>query len=345
MNRQLAARTKEEIRAGRTMVQVLCAVSVWRTAVVQIVPQGGASGWWTALCCLIPGFLAALLLRAGMALCGASTVTEAVRACLGKAGAAAFSLLLTALLLVEATLSLTALLTVFTQALGTRGTQFTLAVLTGVVMLFALHRDGLPRAVYLLRWGMTVAALLLAVFALGQTHVDALFPLQRAAQVLPVPGLAWPVVLLLTISQGEKRGRLCSGVLPAGCAVGALLITALTVPHEQLLQRSSLADALLQPAWYCPNALRVLWLCLLMLTFFLAIAASVQLATQHLCAPFAKVSDWLPHLALAAVVLTQLADPRRLLALLNAVQPWLLLPLAGVALVMPFIALIRRKRP
>lgn len=349
MNQQIASRISGENRAERVMLQLLCAVSFWRTAATRILPLYGTSGWWIALACLLPGFAVALLLRWAMALTGASNVTEAVRVCLGRAGAAAFSVLLALLLAVEGVSALTALLTVFTQGVGTRGTQFTLAVLTGAVMLFALHREGLPRAVYLLRWVMTAAALAVAAFALCEAKLDHLFPLHGAEDqsslsgFLAAPGLAWPVTLLLTLPPGEKRGRICSGILPAAAAVSALIITTLTVPHELLLRRTTLADALLLPAWFAPNALRVIWLCLLMLTFFLSVAASLQLATRHLCAPFSSVPEWLPHVLLAGVVLTQLIDPQYLWQLLVCVEPWLLLPLLAAAVIILPIAFIRRK--
>lgn len=346
MNRQLSSRITSEIRAERTLLQVLCAVSIWRTASTHIVPLCGASAWWVALVCLLPGFAVALLLRAVMALTGVSTLTEAVRVCLGKVGAVVFSLLLTILLLTEAVASLTALLTVFTQGVGTRGTQFTLAVLTGVVMLFTLHREGLPRAAYLLRWGMAAAAMILAIYCLSEAKVDHLFPLQGAGRAadLPAPSLAWPVTLLLTLPATERRGRSCGAVLSSAVAVAAMLIITLLIPNELLLRRIELADVLLQPGWYLPNGLRVLWLGLLMLTFFLAVAAAVHLAAQHLCAPIARWPQWLPHGLLLGVVLTQLAEPRGLWALLTSIQPWLLLPLAGMAVVLLPVAFIRRTR-
>ncbi len=350
MTRQLLSRSKGENRAERAMLQLLGAVSIWRTAVTGIVPLCGAAAWWTAILCLIPGFAVALLLRLAMLLTGTSNVTEAVRACLGRAGAVVFSLFLTVLLLVDAVTSLTALLTVFTQGLGTKGTQFTLAVLTGAVMLFTLHREGLPRAVYLLRWIVLAAALVLAVFALGRAKLDHLFPLHGAGDAsclsaaLSAPSLAWPVTLLLTVPPADKRGRLCSAVVPSAGAIAALLVTTLVIPHELLIRRTGLADLLLLPAWYLQSGLRLLWLCLLMLTFFLGVAASVQLATRHLFVPFANVPGWLPHAVLVGVVLTQLVETQRLWSMLSAVQPWLLLPLAGSALAILPIAIIRRKR-
>lgn len=350
MNRQLLSRAEGEGRAERAMLQLLCAVSVWRTAETMIVPLCGTSAWWTTMLCLIPGFAAAFLLRLAMALTRTSTLLDAVRACLGRVGAAAFSLLLTALLLVEAVTTLTALLTVFTQGVGTRGTQFTLAVLTGAVMLFSLHREGLPRAVYFLRWGMIAAVVVVAVCALSHAKLDHLFPLHGAGNtscltaVMSASSLAWPVTLLLTIPSTGRRGRLCSAVLPSACAIAGLGVSALMIPHEMMICRTQLADTLLLPAWYLPNALRLLWLCLLMLVFFLGIASSVQLATRHLLAPFAKVPGWLPHALLIGVALTQLDDPQCLWTLLTAVQPWLFLILAGAALIILPIAFIRRKR-
>ena len=351
MNRQIASRISGENRGERAMVQLLMAVSVWRTAAARIIPVFGASGWWMALLCMLPGIAAALLLRLAMALTGVSTATEAVRVCLGRIGAAAFSAVLAALLLAEAVSAMTALLCVFTQVVGTRGTRFTLAVLTGAVMLFSLHREGLPRAVYLLRWLMGTAVLLAAGYALGDARLDHLFPLHGTgdsyaiAGFLSVPGLAWPVTLLLTLPPCEQRGRLCSAVVPLSAAVATVFIAAVTVPHELLIRRASLAETLLLPAWFAPNAVRVLWLCLLMLTFFLAMAACIQQAARHISAPVGCIPGWLAIVLLVGLVLTQAAEPRMLMALLALVEPWLLLALGMTALTMIPLAIIRRKRP
>ena len=349
MNSQLASRISAEARGERTMVQLLLAVSFWRTAATRVMPLCGVSGWWTALLCMLPGFGVALLLRWAMAISGSSTVTETVRTCLGRGGAAAFSALLALLLLTEAVSALTALLSVFTQGVGTRGTQFTLAVLTGGVMLFSLHREGLPRAVYLLRWVMLAAALMAAASVLGGTKLDFLFPLHgegagsALAGFLAAPSLAWPAMILLTLPPCEKRGRISCAVDPSAAAIGVLFITALAVPHERLIHCASQAEALLLPVWFAPNAIRVLWLCLLMLTFFLAVAACVQLAAKQLSAPFGRTPGWLAPVLLAGMTLTQAADTQRLTGVLSAAEPWLLLPLLTTALIVLPIAYIRRK--
>ena len=98
---QLASRIAGENRARLTMLRLVCAVSIWRTAMTQVLPLCGAAAWWVTLLCLLPGFAVAALLRLAMHLTCASTLTEAVRACLGKVGTWAVSLVLAALLLVE----------------------------------------------------------------------------------------------------------------------------------------------------------------------------------------------------------------------------------------------------
>lgn len=157
---QLASRIAGENCARLTMLRLVCAVSIWRTAMTQVLPLCGAAAWWVTLLCLLPGFAVAVLLRLAMHLTCASTLTEAVRACLGKRGAWAVSLVLAALLLVEGLSGLTALITLFTEGVGTRGTAFTLALLTGGALLLALHRDGLPRAAHFLRWPMAAVAVI-----------------------------------------------------------------------------------------------------------------------------------------------------------------------------------------
>ena len=349
MNQRLA-REMGERRAALSMGRLLCCVLVWRTVMTRILPLCGSSAWWVALGCLLPGAAVTGLFRLAMCLTGASTVTEALRHCLGKAVAAVFSDVLTALLLVEATSMLTALLTVFTQGVGTRGTQFTLALLTGGVLLCCLHREGLPRAVYLLRWGMLALAMLWAAFALGDVRVDHLFPLHGAGDaslpsaLLTGISLGWPLTLLLTFPPCGKQGRLRSGVLSLALAIGLVLLMSLTIPQEVLVRREGLAQWLLLPVQYMPNALRVAGLCLLMVSFFLAVGVAVQLATIHLLAPIRRVPGWLPHGVLVALVLTQAAEIPGLWGLLRRVEPWLLLPLAGLAVLALPMAFIRRNK-
>ena len=350
-NRQHASRALGEQAARTALLRLLCAVSIWRTVMTRILPLCGASAWWTALLCLLPGFGVAALLRWTMHLTRTSTLAEAFRACLGKAGAAVLSVVLAVLLLAEGVSGMTAMITVFTQGVGARGTQFTLAVLTGAVLAFSLHREGLPRAAYFLRWGMAVAAFLLAAFPLGDAHLDGLFPLYGEGMASALAGakagasLAWPVMLLLTVEPSPRRGRLNGGVLPAFGAVGAVLLTTLTIPHERLVGQGGLAAWLLLPMRYAPNALRVGALCLLLLAFFLAVGAAVQLAATQLTMACGRIPGWIDGVLLAALVLTQTAETSALWAFLGAVEPWLLAPLAALAAVSLPIAMLRRTKP
>lgn len=344
---QLASRIAGENRARLTLLRLLCGVSIWRTAMTRVLPLCGASAWWVTLLCLLPGFAVAALLRLAMHLTHTKTLTEAVRACLGKVGAWGISAVLAALLLAEGLSGLTALIPLFTQGVGTRGTPFTLALLTGGALLFSLHREGLARAAHFLRWGMAAAAVLTAACLLPDVRLDHLFPLHgEEADLLAALkagfGLAWPVALLLTVPP-VRKGRLPSAVLPAFAAVAALLLLTLTIPQELLSRQTSVASLLLLPMKYAPNALRICYLCLLMLTIFLSIGAAVQAATESLCAPLVQRPAWLPHVVLIGLILAQTADAASLLDGLAGVQPWLLLPLAGVMILCVPIALIRRK--
>ena len=351
MNQQVCARLEGERRAKLTLIRLLCAVSIWRTAMTRVLPLGGAAAWWVTLACLLPGFLTAALMKGIMLLTRTETLPEAVRACLGKAGAGVLSLMLTVMLTAEGVSSITALITLFTEGIGTRGTQLTLAVLTGGVLLFSLHREGLSRAAHFLRWGICAAVVLMAAILLTDAKPDNLFPFYGDGRTSAISALragvslAWPVVLLLTVEASSAgRGRLHSGILPAFAAVGALLLLTLLIPHELLVRQTGLAELLLLPTRYAPNALQIVALCLLLLTFFLAIGACAQLATQQLSVTWKTSPVWLPYVVLAVMLVTQVADIPTLWALLGHLEPWLLVPLAAVALCCLPIALIRRKR-
>lgn len=344
---QLASRMAGENRARLTLLRLLCGVSIWRTAMTRVLPLCGASAWWVTLLCLLPGFAVAALLRLALQTTHAQTLTGAVRACLGKGGAWVISALLAALLLVEGLSGLTALITLFTQGVGTRGTPLTLALLTGGSLLFSLHRDGLPRAAHFLRWGMAAAAVLTAACLLPDVRLDHLFPLHgEEADLLTAlktgGGLAWPVALLLTVPS-VRQGRLRSAVLPAFAAAAALLLLSLTIPQELLSRQMGVASLLLLPMKYEPNALRILYLSLLMLAIFLSIGAAVQMATENLCAPLKRRPSWLPHVVLIGLILAQTGDAASILEGLAMVQPWLLLSLAGLTILCVPIAAVRRE--
>lgn len=350
MNDQARSRMNGELRAQRTLIRLLCGVSIWRTAVTRVLPLCGASAWWVSLVCLLPGFGVAALLRLVMHLTRAATLAEAVRACLGKVGVAAISVVLAALLLLEGVSGMTALVTLFTQGIGTRGTQLTLAVLTGAILLFSLHREGLARAAHFLRWGMAAAAVLVAVYLAGDAQIDHLFPLygdgrSEVWQALRAGiSISWPVALLLTVENSDRCRRLSGGILPAACAIGGLLLLTLAVPHEIMVQSSGLAESLLLSVRFAPNAVRVIGQSLMMLVFFLSIGTSAQLAASSVCLPLNRSPGWLPYVLVTALILTQAADVSVLWGALESIGPWLLAPLLTLAVLCLPIALIRRKK-
>ena len=60
---RLASRMAGENRARVMLLRILCAVSVWRTAMTRVLPLCGGSAWWVTLICLLPGLGVTLLLR------------------------------------------------------------------------------------------------------------------------------------------------------------------------------------------------------------------------------------------------------------------------------------------
>ncbi|MBQ8201718.1 MAG: hypothetical protein IJZ74_08130 [Clostridia bacterium] len=347
---RVKARRAGEIRARTVLVQLLCIVSVLRTILTRIVPLAGCSSWWIALLCLLPGAAVYGLLRFAMRITHTGTLTDCLRRCVGGVGGWCVSLLLGVLLLIDGTASMTALITMFTEGVGTQGTQMTLALLTSAVLLTCLHREGLARGAYLLRHVMLGAALLAAAFSVRDVHPDGLFPLMgegvpaiRAALAAGV-SLAWPVVLLLTLPADlpEKRVRLAAAVA-AACIAVPLALT-LTIPHELLIREHELAGSMLLPTLFALPAVRTLLQCLLMLALFLAVGGAVQMATDQICAPMGQPPRWLPYAVLALLTASQALDIRSLWQMLGRAEPWLLLPLAVLAGMCILIALFRREK-
>lgn len=351
MNQETSSRLDGERRAQRTLLHLLCAVSIWRTAMTRILPLCGSAAWWVTLLCLLPGLLTALLLRLTMHMTGARTLPEAMRAALGKGGAALLSIAFALPLAADALASVASLITLFTQGIGTRGTPLTLALLTGGALIVSLHREGLARGAYFLRWGMISALTLLAAFALPEARLDGFFPLYgdgRASVLAAVEAgvsLGWPLALLLTAETPRHGNRLRAAAVPVLAPSGLLLLLTLTTPHELLIRESGVAAALLLPVRYMPNALRVLALSLVILAFFLAIGASVQLLAAQISTHMKTTPAWLPGALLAVLLLTQAADASAIWNALSQVGPWLLLPLLFLSLCTWPVALTRRKRP
>ena len=332
---RIQARQLGERQARMSLVQLLCAISILRTALTRIVPAAGGAAWWTALVALLPGVAVFLLAVLAMRLTHTATLMELVRRCLGRTGVWLMSATLAGALLADGASTLTALLTLFTQGLGTRGTQTTLALLTGGALCLCLNREGLARGVVLLRWVLLMGAAVVAALLLPALRTDHFFPLQGGGMATvgealrAGASLSWPLLLLLTLPRG-KAPRLASACPVVLGVLAALLLICLSIPGGLLGGASTLAESLMLPARYLPPALRLLVYCLLMLGFFLAVAADVQLGTEALGVPLGRVPRWLPWVGLTLLVAVQMLEVQCLWDALTALSPWLLLPLAAL---------------
>lgn len=335
---RLRTRLQGEAHARRAMAQLVCAASILRTGLTAVTPLAGGAAWWTTLLCLLPGVTVYAVLALLMARRRAACLQSLIGACLGRRLQAAIAVIGGGLLMLDAVATLTALITLFTRGIGTSGTQLTLALLTGGALLMSLHREGLPRAVYLLRRVLVIASLLAGALCLTGLKADALFPLTGGG----VPSLrsalaagwsmGWPLLLLLTVPEDGPRARLSALSRVLLIALAGMLLLCLSAPHEVLLRCRTLADCMLLPAYFASPAVRMLTRCLLMLAFFLAIAGAVQLAAEGITAPLgAKGRRLAPKLLLLAAIATQALNAGALWQGMAAVQPWLLLPGAAVA--------------
>lgn len=345
-----AMRLEGERRARLSMIRLMAVTSVLRTLLTQIIPLSGSAGWWLLPVCLLPGLAVYGLMRWCMRRLHVHTLDDAARAALGTAGQRLLRLIITAALLVEGIASMTALITLFTEGVGTQGTQLTLAVLTSGVLLFCLSREGLPRGVYLLRWVMLAAGVVLAVSSLMHARLDHFFPLlgDGTASVLTAlrtgVGLGWPLLLLLQVGPASEK-RSGRSLVPTVLLVLAVALTlCLSRPHELLTSRHDLSGSLLLLTSGLPSAVVTLGQCLLMLTLFLSIGTAVLLISEAISAPAAHPRPWLPYAVAALLTLTQCINIRLLWQGLLRCQPWLILPFGVLALVVWSKTMFRRSQ-
>ncbi len=333
---RLAFRLRGEKAARIAMTELLCIVSILRTAVTQLLPLAGNALWWVTLVALLPGLAVSLVAALVLHRTGTATLTEMARRLLGRTGVWVLCGLLTALLLLDAASSLTALVTLFTQGIGTRGTQLTLALLTCGALALCLHREGLPRGGYLLRWPLAAGVAVAAVTQLPAIRADHLFPLQGegmsavAAALRTGASLAWPLLLLLTLPRREGRPRLTSAGVVALGTVGPLLLMCLLHPQETLPAGLTLAGSLLLPARHASPAVQMLVYCLEMSGLFLAAGGAALLGAEQISAPLGRLPAFLPWIGLLLLTATQALDVQAFWQVLTGLSPWLLLPLAAV---------------
>ena len=334
-------------RAGQRQTQnaligLLSAVSMTRVGLTQLLPLCGSAAWWLSAACMLPGLCVYGALRLLLRHTHTRTLTDCARKLLGNFGGILIMLTLTLPLLLDGIASLTALITFFTEGIGARGSQFTLTLLTASVMLIALNRDGLPRGVYLLRHVLLVAAGIIAINALLDAHPDGIVPLLGG--IRSAWGMSWMLLLLLEFPAEEGARRtpaMLAGLLP--CPV-ILLLLSLAIPPELTVPGRSLASGLVLPTLFLQPAVRTLAQCLLMMTLFLSIAGSAQLAARFLTSSCQKPKKWVPYALIGLLTLTQLFDISRLWRVLTALTAWSLAPGVLLLLVLTIARLCRREK-
>lgn len=347
---QREMRLQGERRARRSMIRLVAAVSILRTALTQLLPLAGSAGWWVTPACLLPGLAVYALLARAMKRTNTAVLADCLRALMGRSGGVIVSAVLAILLLVDGAASMTALITFFTEGIGTEGTQMTLSLLTAGVLLCCLNREGLPRGIYLLRWVTLPAAAVMAADALMKARLDHFFPLLGEGRdtlwtVLRAgTSLGWPLALLLTAEPVKECSRLRDALPVVALCAAVTAAICLSLPHEQLTGRHDLSGSLLEITLHLQPAVRMLGQCLVMLVLFLSVGAASHLVTDAVAAPLGRAPRWLPYGVVILLALSQCLEVRMLWQGLCVAQMWLLVPLAALAVAAFGLSLIRRKK-
>lgn len=310
-----------ELRCLRSQWRLLTCVSILRTAVTRVLPLCGAAGWWVALLCLAPAVMLYTLGRWGLKRRGETCLHGNRLACLVAA----------LCLLVEGVSSMTALVTLFTEGVGTPGTAFTLALVAAGMALFALNREGLARGVYLVRWLLLAAVVLVLAGHAAKARVDHLFPLlgggwtdvRRA--LLAGAGMGWPMLLGLMEPPVRRRGAVLP---PVALGLAGPVCLCLCIPHEVLITRQTLGDTLVQTVAHLSPFGRLVGICLWMSGLFLSVASGCSLGAAQWQTSWGRELPWLAGALALGMAAVQLVDTRALWQALALAEPWLLLSLA-----------------
>lgn len=317
-------------RAGQRQTQnaligLLSAVSMTRVGLTQLLPLCGSAAWWLSAACMLPGLCVYGALRLLLRRTHTRTLTDCARKLLGNFGIIMVMLTLTLPLLLDGIVSLTALITFFTEGIGARG-------------------------VYLLRHVLLVAAAIIAINALLDAHPDGIVPLlgegvpPLLSGIRSAWGMSWVLLLLLEFPAEEGTRRtpaMFVALLP--CPV-ILLLLSLAIPPELIVPGRSLASRLALPTLFLQPAVRTLAQCLLMMTLFLSIAGSAQLAARFLTSSCQKPKKWVPYALIGLLTLTQLFDISRLWRVLTALTAWSLVPGVLLLLVLTIARICRREK-
>lgn len=338
---RLRQRERAERICLRSRWRLMLCASALRTAATLLLPAAGAAAWWMTALCLAPGYVLYGLACLALRLSGKATLQEMLPR---WAWAILRGMALLALA-AEGVAGMTALITFFTQGVGTAGTQWTMALLTAGLLILCLRGDGLARGIRLMRWVLLGA---LALWAWGgAAHADVMlaYPLGGTGMqalrgaFLRGSGCGWGMLLPLLQPAPTEGRRLHEPLAPALLCVGCAALCCLTVPQEVWTQSASLAESMLLTVGFRPGALRLIGVCLWTVALFLQLAGVVEWAAELLHRPAGRLPVGLAF----ALALTQLLPVQALWDAVGAIQPWLLTPL-GLAAVCVLPALIHRMR-
>lgn len=312
-----------ECKAKRCQWQLLAFMNIFLTAVTRVLPLAGSAGWWITAACVLTAWGLYALGYWGLCRRKISSLPPGCAVCL-----LAFAASLT-----DGVRYLTALVTLFTEGVGTSGTQFTLALTTVALLMLALKKEALARGIFFLRYGL--AALLMAVLAwfVTQGRVNHLFPLMGnglpdvLAAFRAGLGMGWPFLLGLMDEPAEEHPMLAP-LPPALLGCSSVLCICLAIPHEVLMQHTSLGEALVQTVAYLPSPVRLLAICLWMSGSFLALGSVCCLGSDLLLSPWSRRCAWLPFGLAGITVVTQGLSIRGLWMVLGWAAPFSLAALA-----------------
>lgn len=344
---RLAQREMGERLALRTQWRLLACVTILRTAVTRILPLAGASAWWMTLVCLLPGLGLYWLGCLGLRITKSAVLPECARLALGKAGAWVVCILACGGLAVDAISSMTALITLFTEGVGTQGTQWTLALAAAGMLLFALNREGLARGVYFLRLPLAVLLAIVLGGWLFSAKADHLFPILGGggsslwAAFKAGIGMGW-VFLLPLMQQPVKEKRWTEPLSPAALCVVCVLCLNLALPHELVVNQIALGDCLVLTVAHLSPFVRLMAVCLWLAALFLSIASGISLWARYALAPTGRELMWLPGVLSLALAATQWADIRWLWNTLGIAEPWLAVTL-GIGAALAILACGRKQ--
>ncbi len=347
---RLQQRLMADRSCHRCLLRFLCVVSVLRSVLTLVAPAAGSASWWLVPVLLIPGTVCTVVVSGCMRATKTTTLGDCVRRLLGCGGSAVVGWMAAVLLLVDGITTITTLVCFFVEGIHTVGTQVVMTLLTCAVLVWCLDQAGLPRGIWLLKWVMLAAAVVVAANLVGMAKIDHLYPLLGNGErsvleaVKAGAGLSWPLLLLLTqppVREGTSHMRELPLPLLSMLAGTALLLLAFS--NETLTSISTLAQALTLPVMYLHPAVKMLMQCLLMLALFLLLSAQAHTAYAQVKDALPRRWVYFPHAMVVVIGLTQLLPIKRLWSVLRMVQPWLLLPPVALTLVLLIKTILWRR--